>query len=129
MRLLTNGIIMVMIVGDRPETVPVPLYEDQVDEEMDWEKQNPKITSLAQIKAKWPYLFDRDNLAHIPNLKFVETNHHDYEMANIVYSDGRSKHRPHFLDYTKELNQPIFDEDDSDDETEFKQILDQIKGQ
>ena len=79
MRLLTNGIIMVMIVGDRPETVPVPLYEDQVDEEMDWEKQNPKITSLAQIKAKWPYLFDRDNLAHIPNLKFVETNHHDYE--------------------------------------------------
>ena len=43
MRLLTNGIIMVMIVGDRPETVPVPLYEDQVDEEMDWEKQNPKI--------------------------------------------------------------------------------------
>ena len=50
MRLLTNGIVMVMIVGDKPEVLPVPLFEDQVDEEMDWEKQNPKIKSLSQIK-------------------------------------------------------------------------------
>ncbi len=129
MRLLTNGIIMVMVIGDRAETVPVPLYEDQVDEDMDWEKQNPKITSLRQIKAKWPYLFDKSNLAHIPNLKFVETNHHEYEMASVRYSDGRCETRPHFLDYTKELNQAVFDEDDTDDETEFKQMLAQIKGQ
>jgi len=123
MRLLTNGVIMVMVVGDRAETEPVPLYEDQVDENMDWEKQNPKIKSLTQIKAKWPYLFDKDNLAYIPNLKFVETNHHDYEMATITYSDGRSKRRPHFLDYTKELDKtPVNDTD------EFKQMLAQIKG-
>ena len=122
MRLLTNGIVMVMIVGDKPEVLPVPLFEDQVDEEMDWEKQNPKIKSLSQIKAKWPYLFDRDNLAHIPNLKFVETNHNDYELANIVYSDGRSKHRPHFLDYTKELDLPPVTERD-----ELEQLLAQIQ--
>lgn len=122
MRLLTNGIVMVMIVGDKPEVLPVPLFEDQVDEEMDWEKQNPKIKSLSQIKAKWPYLFDRDNLAHIPNLKFVETNHNDYELANIVYSDGRSKHRPHFLDYTKELDLPPVTERD-----ELEQLLAQFE--
>ena len=122
MRLLTNGIVMVMIVGDKPEVLPVPLFEDQVDEEMDWEKQNPKIKSLSQIKAKWPYLFDRDNLAHIPSLKFVETNHNDYELANIVYSDGRSKHRPHFLDYTKELDLPPVTERD-----ELEQLLAQFE--
>ena len=122
MRLLTNGIVMVMIVGDKPEVLPVPLFEDQVDEDMDWEKQNPKIKSLSQIKAKWPYLFDRDNLAHIPNLKFVETNHNDYELANIVYSDGRSKHRPHFLDYTKELDLPPVTERD-----ELEQLLAQFE--
>ena len=122
MKLLTNGAVMVMIVGDRPYTEPVPLYLNQVSEEMDWEKQNPKIKSLSQIKAKWPYLFDRDNLAHIPSLKFVETNHNDYELANIVYSDGRSKHRPHFLDYTKELDLPPVTERD-----ELEQLLAQFE--
>ena len=72
MRLLTNGVVMVMIIGDRAVHEPVPLELNQVDNDMDWEKQNPKITSLSQIQAKWPYLFDKKNLSYIPNLKFVE---------------------------------------------------------
>ena len=54
MRLLTDGKVMVMIIGDRPEVEPVPLFLEQVSNEMDWELQNPNIKSLKQIQIKWP---------------------------------------------------------------------------
>lgn len=128
MRLLTNGLVMVMIVGDRPETEPVPLDLNQVDDEMDWAKQNPNITSLSQIQAKWPYLFDKKNLMYIPNLKFIEPDLKLYNLDVVNYSQGISKTRPHFLDSVKELDGKKSNNDVFDDNNEFEQIIAQIKG-
>ena len=121
MKLLTNGAVMVMIVGDRPYTEPVPLYLNQVSEEMDWEKQNPKITSLSQIKAKWPYLFDKKNLMYIPKLKFVEPDLRIYNLDVINYSNDKTRGRPHFLDKVKELN------GSKPTDSEFERFLEQLK--
>ena len=49
MKLLTNGAVMVMIVGDRPYTEPVPLYLNQVSEEMDWEKQRKAMEKRQSV--------------------------------------------------------------------------------
>ena len=123
MRLLTNGVVMVMIIGDRAVHEPVPLELNQVDNDMDWEKQNPKITSLSQIQAKWPYLFDKKNLSYIPNLKFVEPDLKLYHLDSIDFANHKTERKPHFLDNVKELNGPY-----TNDDNEFEQMLAQIKG-
>lgn len=128
MRLLTDGKVMVMIIGDRPEVEPVPLFLEQVSNEMDWELQNPNIKSLKQIQIKWPYLFDKKNLAYIPNLKFVEPDFKLYDLDVIDYSNGISKNRPHFLDYLTELNSVENDDiDNDDDDKDLEQIIANLK--
>ena len=127
MRLLTDGKVMVMIVGDRPEVEPVPLFLEQVSNDMDWELQNPNIKSLKQIQTKWPYLFDKKNLLYIPNLKFVEPNFKLYDLDVINYSNGMSKNRPHFLDYLTELDTSETDIDDDSYDKELEQIIANLK--
>lgn len=121
MRLLKNGVVMVMIIGDRPEIEPVPLHFGQVSEEMDWEKQNPTIKSLTQIKTHWPFLFDKKNLMYIPKLKFVEPDLKLYNLDLVDYSNDKKKGRPHFLDYVKELNSS------KPTNTELEQFLARLK--
>lgn len=103
MRLLTDGKVMVMMIGDKPETLPIPLLPEQVDIDMDWEEQNPDITSIKQIKELWPYLFDSKNLLYISNLKFVEINLKLYNLDYMDYLNG-TKPRPHFMDNIKILD-------------------------
>jgi hypothetical protein len=103
MRLLTDGQIMVMIVDDKPEILPIPLYPEHVGEDMDWEHQDDSITTLDQIKCQWPQIFDKKNLIYISNLKFVQIDLTTYKFDYRRYLDG-TKPRPHFLDYAIELD-------------------------
>ena len=98
MRLLTDGKIMVMIFDNKPETAPIPLFPEHVDNEMDWAEQNPSIVSISQIKKRWPYLFDSKNMLYISNLKFVEVNIKLYELDCMDYLAGARATRPHFMD-------------------------------
>lgn len=98
MRLLTDGKVIVMMFDDKPETVPIPLLPEHVDNEMNWAEQNPSIVSISQIKKQWPYLFDSNNMLYISNLKFVEVNIKLYELDCIDYLAGARVTRPHFMD-------------------------------
>jgi len=95
-----------MMFGDKPESVPIPLFIDHVSDEMDWEKQNDKIKNINHIKKLWPHIFDRKNLLYISNLKFVQINLQIYKLDYRDYVNGK-KPRPHFMDadYAKELTQ------------------------
>ena len=108
MRLLTDGKIMVMMIDDKPEILPIPLFPECVDNDFDWERQNDKITTLDKIKFYWPCIFDKKNLTYISNLKFVQIDLTTYKFDYMRYLDGRQP-RPHFLDYARELNKKTDD--------------------
>ena len=104
MRLLTNGRVMVMILGkeDKVLTLPIPLFPEYVSSKMRWEKQNPAYGSLNDIKRTWPYVFDPKNISFVSGLKFVKINLQMYQVAYANYTDGMAQ-RPHFMDYASEM--------------------------
>ncbi len=71
MKILTNGKLMFMIVADHVYMEELPTSWDDVNWEFDWEQQNSEIQSIDDIKAEFPFLFNKKHPFYIPNLKLV----------------------------------------------------------
>ena len=77
MRLLTNGKLIFMIIADHVEITDMPESLKDISWEFDWEKQNPDMRSIKDIKREFPFLFNKKHPFFIPNLKLVQINTKD----------------------------------------------------